>query len=39
MTQYDVHFKEPISYTYTDEVFNQETKRWETVEKTFSLTD
>lgn len=34
MKQYSVNFKEPVPYTYTDQVWNKETKRWEDKEVT-----
>ena len=34
MKQYSVYFNEPVAYTYKDERFNKETRKWEEVEVT-----
>lgn len=34
MKQYSVYFNEPVAYTYKDDRFNKETRKWEEVEVT-----
>lgn len=34
MKQYTVYFKEPVAYTFTDERFNKESRKWEEVKIT-----
>lgn len=34
MKTYTVYFKEPVAYTFTDERFNKESRKWEEVKIT-----